>query len=363
MRKLGISIYVEKDETEVIKKYIDDASAAGFSRIFSCLLSVEDEIDEVKSKFIEINNYAKERGFEIIVDVAPSVFSKLGITYDNLSFFKEIGADGIRLDEGFSGAQEAMMTYNEHDLKIEFNMSIDTHYIDTIFDYQPNPYGMLGCHNFYPHRYTGLAVDYFTKCSKHFKKYGLRTAAFITSQNKDTYGPWPVTDGLCTLEMHRDLPLATQIKHFVSMGNIDDIIISNCYPTKAELEEVSKVSLRNLNLKVELIDGLPEVEKAIVLEEFHFNRGDVNEYVVRSTQSRVKYKGHKFELLNAPEMLKKGDVIIESELYGHYAGELHIVKKDMPNSGKTSVVGKVVSEELFLIDTIKPWQKFTFYTN
>ena len=77
------------------------------------------------------------------------------------------------------------------------------------------------------------------------------------------------------------------------------------------------------DLSVTLVDNIPEVEKNIVLNFLHFNRGDVNENLIRSTQSRVKYKGHNFEVFN-PVDIKRGDIIIESSLYGHYAGELKI---------------------------------------
>lgn len=53
-------------------------------------------------------------------------------------------------------------------------------------------------------------------------------------------------------------------------------------------------------------------------------------------------------------------LFIESSEYGHYAGELQIVKKKMKNSGKSNVVGKIVDDEVFLIPYIKPWQKFIF---
>jgi hypothetical protein len=45
-------------------------------------------------------------------------------------------------------------------------------------------------------------------------------------------------------------------------------------------------------------------------------------------------------------------------LYERYAGELQIALKDMENSGKTNVVGRIVPEEVFLLDHIQPWQKF-----
>lgn len=90
----------------------------------------------------------------------------------------------------------------------------------------------------------------------------------------------------------------------------------------------------------------------------HFNRGDVNDYAIRSTQSRVIHKGHQFDLFNVPETIHRGDVVIESSEYGHYAGEMQIATKDMKNSGKSNVVGRIREEEIFILDAIKPWQKF-----
>lgn len=360
MRKLGISVYMEKSNKEEIFAYIDRASEVGFSRMFSCLLSINKTKEEIKNDFIIINQYAKNKGFEIFVDVSPKVFDHLGITYQDLSFFKEIGADGIRLDVGYTGNEESLMTFNPQGLKIEINMSNNTHYIDTIMDYQPNIYNLVGCHNFYPHQYSGLELEHFNKCTQNFKKYGLRTAAFITSQNKEAFGPWIMNEGLPSLEMHRHLPLLTQIKHLIALGSIDDIIISNCYPTDKELEEIKNVPLDLLSFKIETIDTLPNIEEHIIYDEVHFNRGDFNPNMIRSTQSRVKYKEHHFAIFNTPDIIKKGDIVIESSLYGHYAGELQIARNDMVNSGKSNVVGHICEEEIFLLDYIKPWQKFKF---
>lgn len=360
MKRLGISIYPEKSSKKEILDYIDLSSEMGFSRIFSCLLSVNKSKDEIKKDFIEINKYAKSKGFEVIVDVAPNIFSNLGISYNNLEFFNEINADGVRLDIGFTGNEEAIMTFNKYNLKIEINMSNNVHTIDTIMDYMPNRYNLYGCHNFYPHIYSGLNLDYFIKCTERFLKYGIKTAAFVTSQNKNTFGPWPVTQGLPTLEMHRFLPLDVQIKHFLAIDCIDDILISNCYPSYEELNSLKNLDMRLITFDVEMKKDVPEVENDIVFKELHFNRGDKSENMIRSTQSRLKYKGHEFKLFNAPEIIKRGDIVIESSKYGHYAGELQIALKEMKNTGMSNVVGKVCDNEIFLLDYIKPWQKFKF---
>ena len=143
----------------------------------------------------------------------------------------------------------------------------------------------------------------------------------------------------------------------IALGDIDDIIISNCYPSDEELEKIKCIPLDRVCFDVELLPELPKLERTIVLKEMHFNRGDKSENFIRSTASRVKYKGEKFEVIN-PAPIKRGDIIIESSLYGHYAGELQIALSDKENSGMSSVVGHIDKNELFLLDYIRPWQKF-----
>lgn len=360
MRRIGVSVYPEKSTPERIRQYLKEAKKFHASRIFSCLLSVEKDPQEIRKEFHEMNVYAHSLGYEVILDVSPRVFDRLGISYQDLSFFSDIEADGIRLDQGFTGNEEALMTFNPQHLKIEINMSNDTHTIDTIMDYQPDVYHLIGCHNFYPHRYTGLSLEHFEKCTENFKKYGLHTAAFVGSQTEGSFGPWPVKEGLCTLEMHRTLPLDVQVKHYIEMGNIDDILIANCYPDEKEMDALAKIDLSMVTFNVKPVDDLPELYRKVVFGELQMDRGDVNANMVRSTQTRVKYKGENFELFHAPEVIHRGDVSVESSLYGHYAGEVQIAKHDMKNSGMTNVVGQVREEEMFLVDALKPWQKFRF---
>ena len=358
MHKLGVSIYPDKSNIEEDKRYLELVNKYGFERVFTNLLSVDLGEGGSFANFKEIVKYAEDLGMEVIADVSPEVFKALDIHYTELKFFKDLGLSGIRLDLGFSGMEEAAMSYNPYDLKIEVNSSSGTKYIENIMSYRPNKDNIIGCHNFYPHRYTGLSRKHFMKTTELFKKHGIRTATFISSNNGD-FGPWPVNEGLPTLEEHRELPIEIQAKDLLNTGLIDDIIISNCYASPEELKALGELDKDILELKVNLIDNLPETERKIILEESHFNRGDISEYMIRSTQSRVKYKGYDFQIIN-PQDIEKGDILIDSSLYGHYAGELQIALKSMKNSGRTSVVGKVVDEEIYLLDYIRPWQRFRF---
>lgn len=355
MKQLGISIYPFHASLEENKRYIELAATYGFKRIFTCLLSVEGDKEAILSEFKATLEHANSFGMEVMVDVAPAVFEKLNISYNDLSFFKQIGASGVRLDHGYSGNEESIMTFNEYGLYVELNMSNNTHYLNTIMDFMPNRERLVGCHNFYPHRYTGLSLEHFRRCTQRYKDFSLTTAAFVNAQSA-SFGPWPVKEGLCTLEAHRELPIEVQARELFNEG-IDIVIVANCFASEEELKRLAGINKELLELECEIYQGVGEVERAIVEKELHFQRGDYGDYLIRSTQSRVKYKGTHFELFN-PVDINKGDILIESSLYAQYAGELHIATQAMKNGGKTSVVGRLDPNYMTLLDRIKPWQKF-----
>lgn len=356
---LGISLYMENATVEENINYIDLAAKYDFKRIFTCLICIEGKaMEDTIKQFKQITAAANRHGMEIIADIDHTVFERYGASIHDLSFFKELGLNGIRLDMGFSGLEESIMSFNPYGIKIELNMSTGTKYIDNILSYKPNRENVLGCHNFYPRLYTGLSYEHFIKCSKQFRDIGIRTAAFINSSSA-AFGPWPVSEGLCTLESHRHLPIEVQAKHMYAIELIDDVIIANAFASEEEIKKLSGLNKNMVQFSVELVPKISEIERKIVLEEPHFNRGDVSEYVVRSTQSRVKYKSQRFPAYNTPD-IKRGDILIDSSLYARYAGELQVALKDMKNTGKTNVVGRITEHEVFLLDYIEPWSKFAF---
>lgn len=355
-RTFGISIYPEHSTQEAIIDYLTLAAKYNIKKVFTCLLSVEGEVDEIKDNFRVIHKHAKSLGMEVIVDVSPRIFDKLNISYDDLSFFAEIEATGVRLDVGFDGAKEAKMTYNPFGLSIEINMSMDTATIDNIMSYRPNTEMLIACHNFYPQAYTGLSLAHFLSCSKRFKKYQIRSSAFVTAHSAEI-GPWPVMDGLCTLEMHRNLPIQAQAKHLFATGLIDTVIIGNMFASEAELQALTSINPYVLQLEVDMLEETSAIEEKILFDFPHFRRGDTNDYMIRSTMSRVVYKNEHF-LAHDLTSLKKGDIVIGNDMFGQYKGELHIVLADLPKDERKNLVARVRSEEMFLIDYIRPWDHF-----
>ncbi|MGM0124190.1 hypothetical protein IGI37_001564 [Enterococcus sp. AZ194] len=359
MGKLGISVYPERSTFEKDKAYLDLAHKYGFKRVFTSLLQITEDKDKVLSEFKAVVDYANSLDMEVMVDINPALFEQLDITYDDLSFFDKMGAYGVRLDVGFTGAEEAKMTRNPYGIKIEINMSSGTNYVDNIMSYSPNTDNLLGSHNFYPHRYSGLGYDHFVFCSEKFRKYNLNTMAFVNS-HAATFGPWPTQDGLCSLEDHRELEIGTQVKHLMLTGLIDDISVGNAYASEEELKAMSEAfNAPYPTLKVTVEDEITDNERLCLFDNLHSYRGDRSEYIMRSTMTRIYYKDKEFPAHTTRDM-RKGDVLIDNVGYGQYKGETQVALKEMKNDGRVNVVGRISDDELFLLDFLKPWSSFKF---
>lgn len=356
MRSLGLSIYPDHSKFEENAKYLTLGHKYGFSRIFMSMLEIQGSPTETQAKYKKIIEYGNKLGYQTFLDVSPQLFKKLGIDYSDLKFFADTGATGIRLDEAFNGATEAMLSYNPYGLIIELNMSNNVDYLNNIISYQANEPFIYGCHNFYPQRGTGLPYNFFLDCSKRFKRFNIHTAAFVSSQT-GTMGPWNVEDGLPTLEEDRDLPIDVQAMHLFASNLIDDVIIGNAYASEDELRALSQVNRYQLQLHIDYVDGINNIEKKIVEETQHFRRGDMNTTVIRSTIPRVTYKDIPNPLHDNEEIFKRGDVLIGNDDFGIYKNELQIVLEPHKDLRKNKI-GSIRKDELFLLDFIKPWTKF-----
>jgi len=232
---IGISLYPEHASFERNAAYVERAAAHGCTRVFSCLLSAEGDRASLAGEFSALSRVCHDHGMEVVLDVAPAVFSRVGARPDDLSFFAEAGADGIRLDEGFGGPDVAAMTADPHCLVVELNASTADGSLEAALACGADKGRLQACHNFFPQRYTGLGLDFLVRESARAKDAGVRLAAFVSSSAPSAFGPWPGADGLPTLEMHRGLPVSFQARHLYALGLVDDLLVSNCFATDDEL--------------------------------------------------------------------------------------------------------------------------------
>lgn len=361
--RLGISLYPEFASQEDNFAYLRRAAEHGFDVLFLALLGAKGTYEEVVERYLPYTRLAHELGFEIFCDVNPMVLKRLGVGISmfqggiDLTFFKELGIDAMRLDLGMSDLEEAALAKNADGIKICINGAAVTDHVGALLSCGAPREALVGCHNYYPHRYTGVSLDYFMRGTEHWAKRGMRLQAFVSSNAPEAFGPWPVTEGLPTLEMHRDLPTEVQLKHFVMMGCVSDVLIGNCFATDDELAAMERANSDRVRFTTRLVEGLPE-DMARRLGMNLSVRGDCTSgYMIRTLESRMDPAP--VEPFNAVD-IERGDVIIDNRLYGQYAGEVQIALAPMKNSGKTNVVGHIDDCEHVLLDYLAAGTRFAF---
>ena len=379
MHKLGISVYPDKSPKEEVYAYMEKAAKLGFKRIFTCFLSIpEDKRESYLVEFKEFMTKAHELGFEVAADTNPEVFKLIGATPDNLKPFVDLGLDIIRMDGNFGTQGDIQLTRNQDNIRIEFNASMDSG-VELLIKNGGNREQIIMCHNFFPERYTGLDFDLFMEYNRYWKELNLHTAAFVSSNNEHTIGPWQVFCGLPTVEIMRGLPIDLQARYMLATGDVDDILIGNYPATDEELEALAKVNLQAIEIRVDEAEGISQNEKEIMYDFApHWDRYDHSSFMLRSSSPRVWFKEKKsvqdgdmgkdsqmnVESQSIPyrdpgkKVFTRGDVLIVNDNLAHYRGELEIVLTEIPNDGERNLVATVKPEELMLLDFIKPGHHF-----
>lgn len=352
MKSLGISVYPEHTTNEACYEYMRKAGKLGFKRVFTCFLSVKESKEELVKNFGEFCRVAHEAGLTVSADTNPEVFRHIGATPYDLSVFHEIGLDIIRLDGHFGSAEDAAITRNPYGIRIEYNASGAIAY-DNLIEGGADQENMCFCSNFFPQRHTGMGLERYMELTSRYKSAGFRVASFVSSNAENTFGPWPVYDGLCTLEMHRDLPIDLQVRHLLALNQCQDILIGNCFASDEELKTLASLDLTKITLRVNPVEDLTETESEILYWDKHNNRGDGNENILRSSMSRVVFAGKSIPARSETGFTaKRGDVLIVNDNLEHYRGELWVVRHDIEVSNEYNVVGHLADHEEILLDWI-----------
>ena len=355
---LGIALYPNKTTYEEDVAYLKLAQRYGYQKVFMSMLQID--IDDPKKSIRRLKEsiaFANELGMLVMLDIHPMVFDYLKMKEDDLSYFHNMGVQILRLDSGYNGRTEAMMTHNPYGIIIDINMSNDTHYFNLIQDYRPQYQNLSASFNFYPQRYTGLSLETFQKCSRRFENAHIQTAAFITSQDANV-SPWPISDGLCTLEVHRDLPIDVQARHMKMLNCVDDIIIANTFASETELKIVQDIMQLPIDyLNVSFYEDVTELEKQMVCT-IHDYRGDASEYMIRSSHNKQKYAKETIEPHQYIRNLHRGDILVLNNDFGQYKAEVQIALQDRKGDPRINVVGRIKEDEMILLDSLKPFQTF-----
>ena len=383
-QELGISVYPDLRPIEEIENYFELASKYGVKKVFSSMFSVEGTKEEVLDYFKNLIEKAHKNELKVSLDVNPMCFEKMGATVEDLSVFKNIAVDCLRMDLSFGSEQDAKLVKNPYGIEIEFNNSPEI--VKGLLDCEIDPSEIQVCHNFYPQRYTAMKWEKFVEKNKEIKALSpdVRISAFISSTAKDTHGVWDAVEGLPTVEKLRKLPIDLQARMILATGDVDDVLIGNAYASEEEfkkLQEVFKDNESTLNgnevdpllqmliehniislekpvkqLRITLDSEITDTEKEVLFDFYpHLDMGDSSEWIWRTRISRFKYS-QLTEVLpfrNADcEMFNVGDVVIVNDNYKHYAGEVQIVKRAIVNDGTRNRVGCLDEDEYQMMDLV-----------
>ena len=384
MIRLGVSLYPEQETKQEIEEYLKKAKEYGFTRVFTSLFSVEGTKEEIVTYFKGLSDAAHKYGMEVYGDCNARFFMEMGASPDDLSIFRQIGLDVLRLDLMFNDERDVAIVNNKEGLGVQLNASlIDT--VKKIIEMGGRKDRIIGSYNFYPLRNTGADCDSVYNVNQFFKKEGMKTQIFITSREKGTHGPWPVSDGLPSIEMHRDMPIDLQLRHMVALG-ADEVIIGNAFASQEELRTISETmkqiyvygedrpfyfpgirdqipigDIERVPLKIKTDEGISEIERKLL---FEFTKHNVSEYthiIIRSRWGRMDF--HPFEIpvrKSDKEYFENGDVVIINQNNPRYKGEVHIARRPIRNDGSMNYAGRIKEEELFLLDQLKYFMNFGF---
>ena len=384
MLQLGVSLYPEQETAEQIDSYLKLAKQYGFTKVFTSLFSVEGTKEEIITYFRNLTDVAHKYGMEVYGDCNARFFMQMGCSAENLSIFKEIGIDVLRLDLMFNDERDIAIVNNKEGMPVQLNASLIP-VVQHILENGGDRNRIIGSYNFYPLRNTGADSADVLTANRFFKKEGIKTQIFITSTEKGTHGPWPVSDGLPTIEENRDMPIGLQVRHNLALG-CDELIIGNAFASEKELKEVADTmkqiyvygedrpfyfpglrtqipigDIERIPLTIELAKGVTETEKELL---FGFVKHNVSEYthtIIRSRWGRMDFRYTPIPPRECDkEYFENGDVVILNESVPHYKGEVHIARKRIRNNGMMNYAGRIKEEEMFLLNYLKYMDNFGF---
>ena len=384
MITLGVSLYPEQETIEEIDNYLQLASKYGFTKIFTSIFSVPGTNEEVIEYFKNFTAIAHKYGMKVCGDANTDCLKKLGADEKNLDVIKEMGIDILRMDMCYRDERDVTLINNTYGIGVEMSAGFIPA-IDKALADGANPNNLSVCHNFYPQEYTGCDLESIMRINEHWKSKGVKVALFITSHNPKDHGPWPVHDGLVTIEDHRFMSVADQVRHVLAMNNVDEILFGNAFATEEEFEQVADVmnevythvekvtqfgsmiadilphgDLKRLPLGIELEDGVTDIEKEILYYGTH-QVGESIHYMIRSRWTRLFYKDADIPCrVCDKEYFEKGDVLIVNNNLNYYKAEIQICMMPMKNTGQRNLIGHISKDALPILDLMSKSSIFCF---
>lgn len=327
--EFGISIYLSTN-IEMNSEYLLKAKEVNSSFVFTTI-NMPEENDELKKDISKVVELCKKNKMKLIVDINAN--SKKYIKdYENVYYRID---DGLSNDEIIALAKNNYVVLNsttldEEDLKYFKLKGVDFSKLYSL-------------HNYYPKVYTGVSLKFLKKRNEIYKKYGLKTMAFIPGDLKRG----PIFEGLPTVEEHRYMDILKASLELIA--NDTDVILLGDLNIKEENWERLKYLLKGI---VPL-----RINKNILKNRIFENRKDYSNYVVRNIKRDVILD----TIVEIDKNIEKGDILVTDEKGLRYKGDLEIALKNLNklNDGRR-IVASVIDKDKGLLDYLSIINKFIF---
>ncbi|MDU7496365.1 MupG family TIM beta-alpha barrel fold protein [Sneathia sanguinegens] len=327
--EFGISIYLSTN-IEMNSEYLLKAKEVNSSFVFTTI-NMPEENDELKKDISKVVDLCKKNKMKLIVDINAN--SKKYIKdYENVYYRID---DGLSNDEIIALAKNNYVVLNsttldEEDLKYFKLKGVDFSKLYSL-------------HNYYPKVYTGVSLKFLKKRNEIYKKYGLKTMAFIPGDLKRG----PIFEGLPTVEEHRYMDILQASLELIA--NDTDVILLGDLNIKEENWERLKYLLKGI---VPL-----RINKNILKNRIFENRKDYSNYVVRNIKRDVVLD----TIVEIDKNIEKGDILVTDEKGLRYKGDLEIALKNLNklNDGRR-IVASVIDKDKGLLDYLSIINKFIF---
>lgn len=329
---LGISVYL----SDIDYEYLEYASSLGVRYIFTSLHIPEEDLSDLEIVLPQFLKVCESLEMEIIPDISPYTFEKLGLDNNDFKGLKSKGFSMVRLDYGFEDISlvKEISSY----FRIILNASlVDASYIQDLIDIDFNLENIHLMHNFYPRQDTGLDDTYFEKLNVVHQTYGLETSAFVVGDRKKRL---PLFEGLPTLERHRNTnPYVAGVELMKNHG-IDMILIGD-----------NQAKYTTLQFLSEFMENGVVTLPAYLNQAYTYLYDKVIEIRQDTTKSLVRLKLER--KLNIPQFENNhrnaGSIVIDNQIAGRYSGEVQLVVKTMSFTSRSNNIGWVHPEYVDLL--------------
>lgn len=334
-----------------IKNHIEKAADAGINALFTSLQLPESDKTQLLKDFPIMAEIAHSNGMSVEADISERTANLFGLDMKDIASFHKMGVDYARLDYGFSDEETVALSHNDHNVTVVLNAEFASdEWLTRLKELGINKEQVCFCHNYYPMRYTGLTFADAKKLNDIVHNHGFRVSGFLASQ---THRRIACSIGLPTLERHRDMNVFTAAQEAFLCG-MDDLFFGDDFASLDDMRTLASIDAEVVTLRI-----IPFVEGEItdwllgrVLEQTQCGL----EMILRSNFMRSAFPGNP----DHTEALERhrGDVTICKSSLWRYSGEIQLVRKDLPIDPGMGLIGRIVDEDLPLLDTFRSSKKF-----